>query len=188
MTELAAVLIDLDGTLVDTGEANFAAYAAALREVGVEMGREAFDRQSAGRHWRDFLPRMLAGVEADPADVAARKRAIYPTMMGRTRINPPVLGLARMMRATLRLALVTTASGDSVSAVLAAHGLDELFDAIVTGDDVAEPKPAPDAYLLGAERLRVAPSACLAIEDTDAGAQSARRAGMTVLRVKTATG
>ena len=187
MTELAALLIDLDGTLVDTAEANFAAYAAALGEVGVEMDRESFDGLSAGRHWRQFLPGMLAGVAADPAAVASRKQAIYPMMMAQTRVSPPVLALATMARATLKLALVTTASRSSVSAVLAAHDLASLFDAVVTGDDVAETKPAPDAYLLAAERLGVSPSACLAIEDTEAGSESARRAGMKVLRIQTQT-
>ena len=185
MTELAALLIDLDGTLVDTAEANFAAYAAALAEVGVEVDRETFDRLSAGKPWRQFLPGMLAGVAADPAAVASRKRAIYPTMTSRTRVNPPVLALARMARDTLKLALVTTASRSGVSAVLAAHDLESLFDAVVTGEDVAEAKPAPEAYLLAAERLGVAPSACLAIEDSDIGSESARRAGMAVLRIQT---
>ena len=183
MTELAALLIDMDGPLVDTAEANFSAYAAALREVGVHVERDTFARLSDGRHWRDFLPELLAGFAADPRAVAARKRAIYPQMAGRTRVSAPVLALARMASAKLKLGLVTTASHASVSAVLGVHGLEPLFDTIVTGDDVASPKPAPDAYLLGARRLGVAPAACLAIEDSDAGAESARRAGMPVLRV-----
>ncbi len=185
MIELAALLIDLDGTLIDTAEANFAAYSAALAEVGVEVDRETFDRLSAGKHWRQFLPGMLAGVAADPAAVASRKRAIYPTMTSRTRVSPPVLALARMARATRKLALVTAASRSSVSAVLAAHALESLFDVVVTGDDVAEAKPAPDAYLLAAERLGIPPSACLAVEDSDIGSESARRAGMVVLRIQT---
>ena len=186
MSELAALLIDMDGTLIDTSEANFAAYAAALREVGVEVDREAFERLSAGRHWRQFLPRMLAGVAADPVEVATRKRKLYPQLASRTQVSPSVLALARMARETLKLALVTTASRSSVTAVLGAHALESLFDAIVTGDDVAEPKPAPDAYLLGAELLGVAPSACLAVEDSEAGVESARRAGMAVLRIQMA--
>jgi HAD superfamily hydrolase (TIGR01509 family) len=54
---------------------------------------------------------------------------------------------------------------------------------VVTGDDVAEPKPAPDAYLLAATRLQVSPGQCLALEDSATGLESARRAGMRTLRV-----
>jgi HAD superfamily hydrolase (TIGR01509 family) len=184
MTELAALLIDLDGTLVHTADANYAAYAAALHEVGVEVDPDTFQRLSDGRHWCQFLPQLLHGSGADPAEVAARKRAIYPEMAARTTVSPGVLAMARLAKATVKLALVTTASRASVSAVLGAHSLEALFDAIVTGDDTAEPKPAPDGYLLGARLLGVEPAACLAIEDSDTGAESARRAGMAVLRVR----
>ena len=55
---------------------------------------------------------------------------------------------------------------------------------IVTGNDVAEPKPSPEPYLLAAARLGVRPDRCLVFEDTDIGIESARRAGMAVLRVE----
>lgn len=185
MPDLTAVFFDMDGTLVDTARANFSAYAMALKEVGVTVGRRDFEQMSWGRHWRHFLPELMAGVSADPADVAARKQALYPEMMEQTRLNLPVAAMARLMRKSIPVGLVTTASRRSALAVLGAHQLTSLFDVVVTGDDVAEPKPSPEGYLQAAATLGVAPVLCLAVEDSDTGMESARRAGMTTLRVET---
>ena len=183
MPELAALLLDLDGTLVDTAEANYAAYAAALGEVGVAVDRASFDAVANGRHWSQFLPGIIGNAAAEPARVAARKRELYPAMAGRTRLNRGLADFAAAARSRLKLALVTSASRSSTVAVLNAHGLGQLFETVVTGDDVAQPKPAPDAYLLAAERLEVSPDACLALEDSETGLESARRAGMRTFRV-----
>jgi HAD superfamily hydrolase (TIGR01509 family) len=184
MGDLAALFLDLDGTLVDTAEANFAAYAEALAEVGVTVGRDTFDRASLGRHWRQFLPGLLSGTNADSADVARRKQALYPRMLRHTRLIRPVLSFATSLRSSLKLGLVTTASAPSVSALLAVHALDDLFHTIVTGDDVSATKPSPEPYLLAAQRSDVRPTDCLVIEDSDIGVESARAAGMAVLRLE----
>jgi HAD superfamily hydrolase (TIGR01509 family) len=181
--EIEALLFDLDGTLVDTAEANYAAYAAALREAGVMVGREAFDRAATGRHWRAFLPGLIGAISVDPARVAARKRELYPAMTPRTRVNRRLVAFARSQRSRLKLGVVTSASRSSATAVLAAHRLEALFPIVVTGDDVDAPKPAPDGYLLAAVRLGVEPGRCLAVEDSETGLESARRAGMRALRV-----
>lgn len=181
MAELAALLFDLDGTLVDTAEANYRAYAAALAEAGRTIERAEFDAVATGRRWSQFLPLLLPG--ADHSVIAARKQALYPAHLGASRINAPLVDLARAASPRLRLGLVTSASRRGADAVLAAHGLGDLFDVVVTGDDVEAPKPAPDSYQLAMARLGVSPDECLAFEDSDPGAESARRAGIAVVRV-----
>lgn len=185
MLDAQALIFDLDGTLVDTAAANYRAYAAALREVGVEVERMRFDAVARDRNWRDFLPDLLAqaGVVADAAAVAARKRALYPAQWGALRFNEGLLAVARLARATARVGLATTASAASVAEVLSSHGLAACFDAIVTGDDVRRHKPAPDAFLLCAERLSVESARCVVFENSDIGEAAARAAGMQVVRV-----
>jgi beta-phosphoglucomutase len=183
LPELTALLFDLDGTLVDTADANYAAYAMALREAGITIGRKAFDRAATGCHWRQFLPGLIGAADADPAAIASRKREIYLGMAAHTRLNHALAELAASLCARLKLGVVTSASRSSAEAVLDAHGLRALFATVVTGDDVLEPKPAPDAYLLAAARLGVSPGECLALEDSETGLKSARRAGMRTLRV-----
>lgn len=186
MRDLTALLVDLDGTLVDTGEANFAAYSAALSEAGIAVNRETFDRVAFGRHWQQFLPVLLEGTAAEPATIAARKQMLYVDMLSCTRLNHQLVALISVLRPTCKTGLVSSASRSSVIAILGAHDLQACFDVVVTGDDVVAHKPAPEAYLLAAHRLSVDPGNCLAIEDSAVGVESARRAGMAVLRIESA--
>lgn len=179
-----ALLVDLDGTLADTADANYAAYAAALAEAGVEPGRDAFDAVAAGRNWRQFLPVLLGETRTDEAPgIAARKTALYADMLHHVRINTPLVRMIEAFLQTGRAALVTTASRASVDAILAHHDLARLFEVTITGDEVTQHKPHPQPYLLAAEALDLAPGDCLAIEDSDVGAASAETAGCPVLRV-----
>ena len=72
-----AILVDLDGTLIETAGANYHAYAQSLAEVGLSISRQEFDARAAGRNWKQFLPEMLkqAGIDADPARLANRSPA-----------------------------------------------------------------------------------------------------------------
>jgi beta-phosphoglucomutase len=186
MHRIKALLFDLDGTLIDSSEANYTAYSRALAEFGVFMEPRAVAEVAAHRQWREFLPEVLrgAGVDADPARIASRKGELYRSVIGDMRVNRPLLGLVAAVRPTIRTALVTTASTGSVGAILAHFGMRDLFDVVVTGDDVARHKPDPEAYMLAAERLSVPVEGCLAFEDSEAGAVSAVAAGMEVVRVR----
>ena len=186
MSPFEAVLVDLDGTLVDTSDVNYQAYAAALTEVGVRIERAAFDRQAHGRNWKQFLPAMLAdaGIATDPAAIARRKSELYAGLIAQARPNHALIKLLGMLKPLCRTALVTTASAINAGAVLNTHDLRRLFDVIVTGDDVRRHKPDPEGYVLAARQLGVAPEACLVIEDTDIGVASAHAFGSKVLKVQ----
>ena len=179
-----ALLVDLDGTLADTASANYAAYAAALREVGVDVNRAGFDKVAGGRNWRQFLPVLLGGKADAAPDVAARKAALYPGMLADIRINHGLVAVIETCALAKKPAgLVTTASRPAVDAILEMHNLAYLFRATITGDDVTAHKPDKEPYVAGATALGVPPTACLAIEDTPVGAQSAQAAGCMVLMV-----
>ena len=184
MTAVQALLVDMDGTLVDTAEANYQAYHDALREVGATISRDAFQQVSAGRNWRQFLPALLESAPAAQAEqVAARKAAIYPAKLELTRLNHGLVRLIETLRPACRTALVTTASAANATAVLAAHDLERLFDLVVSGSDVTRHKPDPEAYMLAAERLQVAPDDCLIIEDSAIGIASAAAFGAPFLKI-----
>lgn len=186
MSEVRALLVDLDGTLVATEDANFAAYAQALAAVGVPIERARFDASARGRNWRQFLPELLqeAGVNADPALIAEDKARLYRSKLSCTVVNQPLAQLIRAARGSMRTALVTTASGSNARAVLDHHQLGELFDLIVTGSDVTRHKPHPEAYQLAADRLGVPPHQCVIIEDSDIGVASARAFGGSCIRIQ----
>lgn len=180
---LKAVLVDLDGTLVDSGGANAAAYAAALSECGVHVEVPALATRIKGLSWSHFLPELLAGhQDVEPAAVARRKRDIYPAFFDHIRPNRLLVGMLGAMRGTLATALVTTASTRSAGAILDHFALRELFDVTVFAEHVTRTKPDPEAYHLAARLLGVTPEECLVLEDSEAGITAAQAFGGGVLR------
>ncbi|HWT13743.1 MAG TPA: HAD family phosphatase [Allosphingosinicella sp.] len=189
MSAPKALLVDLDGTLVDTSTANYLAYAEALAAAGVTVRRERWDEVAEGRNWRDFLPTLLREAPgAEPEQVAAHKARLYPAKLAHSFVNEALAALIRGGRAGWRTALVTTASAANAAAVLRHHRLEDLFDLLVTGSDVERHKPFPDAYRLAAQRLGVEARDCLAFEDSDIGVAAALAFGAPCLRVSFAGG
>ncbi|HEY0044827.1 MAG TPA: HAD family phosphatase [Allosphingosinicella sp.] len=182
MRGVRALLVDLDGTLVDTAGANYAAYAQALKGVGVQISRVEFERVAFGRSWRQFLPPLLGNAAACEA-VAAEKARIYPDFLGETVLNTALARLIEAGRPGWATALVTTASRVSAQAVLRHHRVETLFDTVVTGNDVTRHKPDPEAYRVAAGRLGAAPAECLAFEDSDIGEAAARAFGAACIRI-----
>ncbi|GAA2035910.1 HAD-IA family hydrolase [Pseudokineococcus marinus] len=182
---MGALLLDLDGTLVSTGEANYLAYRDALATVGAELTRDAFDG-TWGRDSRDFLPDLVPGISPEGVDALRREKADrYGRYLGLTRVNASLVGLLRQLAPTTPTALVTTAKSGNARQILVEHDLAALFDVTVFGDDVPRSKPDPACYLLALERLGVEAGTALAVEDSDAGVSAARAAGVAVLRVPT---
>jgi beta-phosphoglucomutase len=186
MTVARAVMVDLDGTLVDTATANFEAYRDALAEMGVAIDSARFLEVAHGRSWREFLPELLTGSRAgvEPRAVAVRKAELYAERVSGLSVNTPLVQLLRTCRPLCRTALITTASGPSARRILREHSLTDLFDVVVTGDDVDRPKPDPEAYHRAASALAVTPDECVVFEDSDVGVESARRFGAAVLRIQ----
>jgi HAD superfamily hydrolase (TIGR01509 family) len=178
-----ALLFDLDGTLVDTREANYLAYRAAFAESGHELTQEQF-AATWGRDSRDFIPDLLRGVDAAAVDdIRAAKSRLYADQLHRTTVNDALLAFLRQLAPLHRTALVSTAKSVNGRQLLDAHGLTPLFDVIVWGDDVSRSKPHPEGYLRALELLGVEPGLSLAFEDSETGRQAARAAGLLVLEV-----
>ena len=181
-----AVVFDFDGTLVDTMPLHYEAYRRAIAEcAGAELEPEVFWAEIGGTA-REVVPRLLArvGCEADPSVVHARKKDLLRDVL--TDADIPVLETAKLLpvlRGRLPMALASSGSRQGIELMLDRLGWTAYFDAVVTGEDVAAGKPAPDAFELAARRLGVDPARCLAFEDTPAGLASARRAGMAVFDV-----
>lgn len=174
---------DLDGTLVDTHQANYEAYRRAILEVsGVEITFEQF-KTTVGHVATTFLPWFVPN--ADPevyARIATLKATYYKGFMHLTRLNTALVSFMDLMKDS-QLVLVTTAKRKNAEAVLAHHGLTDLFDHIVTAENVAQSKPAPDAYLRALQLVSLQPAEVIVFEDSDAGRQAAEAAGLSVVMV-----
>lgn len=186
MTELQGVLFDMDGTLCDTEPLWIAAETALAREFGAEwtiddgMRLVGFDLLEAGAYMVSRL-----GLPLTPEEVVARMVGHVADGVRRTGISW-MPGATELVAACndrgLPVGLATMSYRPIADAVVA--GMPRgAFDAVVTGDEVAQGKPAPDAYLRAAELLGIEPGACVAIEDSPSGAAAAEAAGCMVVVV-----
>ena len=185
-----AVLFDHDGTLVDSEPVHHRLWNGVLAAYGVMIADDLYQRRYAGVPCRanagDLVRRfglaVAAEVLAEAKNAATRAflaQAAFPLMPGVSE------ALEELDRLGLQLGVVTGASGHGVRATLQAYGLTRRFAVIVSGDDVARSKPAPDCYLLAAQRLGLEPGHCVALEDTGPGLQAAHRAGVPCLALPT---
>ena len=120
-------------------------------------------------------------------EIHARKKAALALLLEQAPL--PTLEAAKLLvllRPLMKIALCSSGSRPGIELMLDRLGWRALFDVVVTGEEVAAGKPAPDLFLAAAERLGVAPAACFVFEDTDDGVAGARAAGMEVFDVRRA--
>jgi HAD superfamily hydrolase (TIGR01509 family) len=185
---LAAVLWDLDGTLVDSEQVWTAALTGLASQLGGELShaaREAMVGRNIGMNIRLVFDDLALQVDAAAAAraqdwLAARAAQLFA---GPLPLRPGAAeALASVRAAGLPCALVTNTERAITLVALESLGPDN-FEAVVCGDDVAMPKPAPDVYLRAAALLGAPPARCVAVEDSPTGVAAAEDAGCPVLVV-----
>jgi beta-phosphoglucomutase-like phosphatase (HAD superfamily) len=176
-----ALLFDCDGTLVDTMGLYRICWRQVFGRYSFEMTDEWFDVW-AGHSVTPFVGAALP--DADEELLRRVGREGVELFLESTHLLEPlerVVELARRFHGRIPLAVVSAGPREAVVESLAAVGITDLFDEIVTGDDVERTKPAPDGYLQAMRLLGVAPDRCVAYEDTSNGMESARAAGIRVV-------
>ena len=184
---IRAAIFDFDGTLVDSMPLHYEAYRRVLADEGIELPRATFFAAVGGTA-AEVIPRLIGDqpCAVAPEELHRRKKAELASLLEDTPV--PVLGTAVLLEVlahTHRLALASSGSRPGITTMLDRLGWADVFEVIVTGEDVDHGKPAPDPFLLAAAKLGVPPEECVAFEDTDDGVASAAAAGMLVLDVRT---
>jgi beta-phosphoglucomutase-like phosphatase (HAD superfamily) len=182
-------IFDCDGTLADSMPLHFEAWKQALCANGArfELSWSAFLSRGGMSLEQTVVELNVEHRETlDPARVASDQRANFDRLLHRLTPVAPVADYARRIS---RDHPVSVASGNTLASVrrtLGSIGLLELFDIIVTPEQVRRGKPAPDMFLLAAERMGIAPAECVVFEDSTLGMQAAATAGMTAVFVRSA--
>jgi beta-phosphoglucomutase len=184
-----AVLWDVDGVLIDSGEQHRRAWEQLAREERLPYSDDAF-WATFGMRNSDIFPRMfnISGPPERIAALADRKEAMYRELLAKEAVALPGARelLAALHAAGYRQALGSSAPPANLEAIIALLDIAPFLDAIVSGEQVARGKPAPDIFLAGAQRLGIAPARCLVIEDAPAGVAAAHAGGMRCLAVRRA--
>ncbi len=186
----AAVIFDMDGLLVDTERLQFGASDLVLRErTGQTIPREVMVSLVGLRSdecWARL--RALYGLNESAEELEAAQAAYYaPMLREQAEPMPGALELISYLHAHgYPLAIASSSPFWQIHAVVERFGLGEKLQALASGQEVTHAKPAPDIYLLAAERLGVPPARCVALEDSGPGTAAAKAAGMFVISVPSA--
>jgi len=188
MIQVKAVIFDMDGVIIDTeGPVQMCCQRAAA-DMGFDLDDKFYVAELVGRGWADCDLALLSryGQDFSLSEFKSRFQQLWTDHLRShgIEVKPGFRELVAYLRAMgVPIAVATSTHAEDAEISLRAAGIYEQFQAFVTGDEVSHGKPHPEIYLTVAARLGVVPAACVALEDSSAGALAASRAGMTTLLV-----
>jgi HAD superfamily hydrolase (TIGR01509 family) len=187
-----AIVFDMDGVLIDSEPVHYESTRILFEdEFGIPFPESA-NTEFLGSTDRYMFETLKARHQLEPPleEIITRRKRLYMELLIRDGL-PWRDGIRELIsdlaNSGYRLAVATSGLTRIVEPTLNAGQIRHLFEAVVTGDDIHTPKPAPDIYLEAARRLAVDPSVCVAIEDTDVGVRAAKSAGMWVIAFPNST-
>ena len=180
------VIFDMDGVLVDSADAHYESWRLLGVENGREITRAQFDA-SFGRRNVEIIPLRFGEVAPDELRrLSERKEVLFQEIVERQ--VPAVPGAAELVRklkeAGVRLAVGSSGPLLNIQIMLRGMGVLELFEQIVSAEDVTRGKPDPQVFALACARLGLPSERCVVIEDAPAGVEAARAAGTRVVAVQ----
>lgn len=180
----SAYLFDCDGTIADSMPLHYVAWTKALAEWNCTFDEKLF-YDWGGTPTDEIIARLNVqqGLKMPVQRVSARKEDLYWELLPQLKAVPEVVEHIEAQHGRIPFAVVSGSTRESVKASLVSLKLLDRFDELVCAGDYEKSKPDPEAFLLAAARLGVAPESCLVFEDTDLGIQAAKAAGMASVKV-----
>jgi HAD superfamily hydrolase (TIGR01509 family) len=179
-----AYLFDCDGTIVDSMPLHYIAWKTAFAEWNCPFPEDLF-YSWGGKPTREIIATLneMHGLAMPVEALAEHKEELYFKMLPQLKAIPEVMEIIEAEHGRIPFAVVSGGRRISVTKALSALHLMDKFETIVGSEDYVNSKPAPDAFLLAAQRLGIAPQHCLAFEDTDMGIAAAVAAGMATVKI-----
>ncbi len=182
MNESKAVLWDMDGTLINSGELHWIAWRTTMGNEGIALTRDQF-LDTFGQRNDTILAKWL-GPAVTPETIQRignAKEELYRTLVRHNGVLPEpgvATWLHRLHTQGWKQAIASAAPRANIDAILGALKAAHIFQGIVSAEDVHQGKPDPEVYLVAASRLGVPPQRCIVVEDAAAGIEGAQHAGM----------
>ncbi|MGA8231551.1 MAG: HAD family phosphatase [Candidatus Acidiferrales bacterium] len=179
-----AYLFDCDGTIADSMPLHYLAWKTALAEWNCSFDEQLFYAWG-GIPVAEIISLLNKrdGLSMPVEGVSSRKENLYLELLPQLKAVPEVVEHIEAQHGRIPFAVVSGSTRDSVTASLVSLQLLDRFDALVCAGDYAKGKPDPEAFLLAAAKLGVAPETCLVFEDTALGIQAAKAAGMASVKI-----
>ena len=187
MARFKAILSDIDGTLTDSEDVHRDGFVAINRQLGVEFSPEEIEG-GVGVALKDKYEELKSRFNQDISyqDWADRLAAYYVLHSDKVKVLPGVKPfLAKADQAGMKIAAVTNAQKTEADINIGRLGNQaDLVQFTLSVEDFPRPKPAPDGYLMGANKFGMDPKDILVLEDSPVGVAAAKAAGMTVIQIQ----
>lgn len=182
---MKAVVFDMDGVIADTEKFHTEAKQQVLADHGIETDAEHLEEKYAGTPSENMFKQIFRenNIDADHEKAADRKRGIYHEIIqGQVHEIEGVKELIQELSEDHDLVLASSSARRNIQMILESTGLEEYFiETLSAKDEGINGKPEPDIYIEAARILGEKPENCVAIEDSDNGIKSAKKAGMKVV-------
>ena len=170
---MKVMMVDLDGTLFDTRIVNYKAYKQALNEYGYDIDFDFFCRYCNGRHYSEFLPRIVQEATVIE-EIHSKKKQFYKHNLNEAVINHHLVNILKLSKGYYKIVLVTTASLQNTEDILMRFDIFNLFDLLITQESVKNKKPNSECYVQAMKHFNADPTDCIIFEDSDVGVSAAR--------------
>ncbi len=185
--KIKGAIFDLDGTLLETESYQWKGWVEALNEHGVALSKEGY-RKFAGKSGKIIAEELAIkhGLKIEPRLLWEEKEKRIKRWFATEQLkhlHHAKESLEFFKSKGMKIALASSGSMHEIGLKLKRAGLEHLFDAVVSREDVRQSKPHPDIYLEAAKRIGCKPEECIAFEDTQSGVESANGAGITCFAI-----
>lgn len=180
-----ALIFDCDGTLANTLPVHFQTWVVSLRAVGADISKEWYYKYcgTSGEEMLQILKDEF-GYQFDSQSIIIERQKHYKSLINTVKEVQAVAEVARSHYKKVPMAVASGGERVVLEATLNNIKLRDLFDVVVSVNDVEKGKPEPDIFLLTSQRLGIAPEDCIVYEDSDGGLEAARRARMRSIDVR----
>jgi len=184
--KVSAVIFDLDGTVIADEDEYGRAFNKVLSELGIESGSEYPHIGGIGveENWRLFFDKYDIKTDKTVEELSLQTQVEYVKLIPEITLKDGFEKFVQELRDSgIQTALATSNSWDVTEKVFDALGIQNLFDSVTTGEEATIKKPSPQIFEIAADKLGVLVEECLVIEDSAAGIEAAKSAGMKAVGI-----
>lgn len=179
-------IFDLDGTLFDTKDVNYNAYQNAIRmaKIDVKIDYDDFCKLYNGKNYREFLPKVIPNIsEEQLKKIHNFKKNIYQEYLDKAKKNELLFLMIEEIKEKFYISIVTNASKKNVEDILEKFSVKNLFDLLITQEDVENSKPSAEGFLKAMNYFNISKENTIIFEDSEIGIQAADKVEANYVKV-----